>query len=118
MNIHTTLAEREKTHGSFMSHAELSQRLKNSLKDRQTAWLELYDWQREALEMICHKMARIINGNPNEADHWHDISGYATLVADRLMPTSKRGNNCDCEVCKESASTITGQDACKEDIKI
>jgi hypothetical protein len=40
--------------------------------------------QKEALEMICHKMARILNGNPNEHDHWHDISGYSTLVANLL----------------------------------
>ena len=111
MNIHDTLVEREKTHGSFKSHAELSQHLKSILKERRTAWEELYDMQREALEMICHKMARIINGNPHEADHWHDISGYATLVADQLMPKSMRGNVCNCKVCEETASTITDREA-------
>jgi hypothetical protein len=39
--------------------------------------------QREALDMILHKIARIVNGNPNETDHWHDIAGYATLVEQR-----------------------------------
>ena len=40
--------------------------------------------QREAMEMICQKMARIMNGDPNYSDSWHDIAGYATLVANRL----------------------------------
>jgi hypothetical protein len=34
--------------------------------------------------MICHKMARIMNGDPNYVDSWADIAGYATLVANRL----------------------------------
>ncbi len=40
--------------------------------------------QTEALEMICHKIARIINGDSDYADSWVDIAGYATLVANRL----------------------------------
>jgi len=46
--------------------------------------LELAADQREALEMIAHKIARIINGDPNYADSWVDIAGYAKLVSDRL----------------------------------
>ena len=40
--------------------------------------------QLEALEMICHKIARIVAGDPDFADHWRDIAGYATLVANEL----------------------------------
>jgi hypothetical protein len=40
--------------------------------------------QIEALDMICHKIGRILNGDPNYADSWVDIAGYAKLVADRL----------------------------------
>jgi len=39
------------------------------------------DGQIEALEMICVKMARILAGDPDHADHWDDIAGYARLVA-------------------------------------
>jgi hypothetical protein len=42
------------------------------------------DDQWEALEMIVHKIGRIVNGNPDVTDHWVDIAGYATLIADRL----------------------------------
>jgi hypothetical protein len=47
-------------------------------------WLNLTDVQREALEMILHKIGRIVTGNPNEPDHWLDIEGYARLARERL----------------------------------
>ncbi len=82
MNINDTLAEREKTHGSFETHAQISQKLK--LVCYTFSQSELSQDQKEAIDMICHKLARILNGNPNYHDHWHDIAGYATLVANRL----------------------------------
>jgi len=42
------------------------------------------DDQWEALEMIVHKIGRIVNGDPDVTDHWVDIAGYATLIAERL----------------------------------
>jgi len=45
--------------------------------------------QQEALDMICHKIGRILNGDPDYADNWHDIAGYAQLVADRLNGTER-----------------------------
>jgi hypothetical protein len=38
----------------------------------------------EALEMIAHEIGRILNGDPNYADNWHDVGGYSKLVEDRL----------------------------------
>ena len=83
MSIEETLAERQKTHGSFKTHAAICQVLTGVMRSRQ-GWEKLEDDQREALEMISHKIARILNGNPDTHDHWHDIAGYATLVAERL----------------------------------
>jgi hypothetical protein len=34
--------------------------------------------------MICHKIGRILNGNPNNKDSWWDIAGYATLIVKQL----------------------------------
>jgi len=34
--------------------------------------------------MNAHKIGRILNGDPNWSDSWHDIAGYAQLVANRL----------------------------------
>ena len=82
MTIEKTLKQRQKTHGDFATHAEISQKLKAVLWEND--FQELDADQIEALEMICHKIARVLNGNPNHHDHWHDIAGYATLVGDRL----------------------------------
>lgn len=81
--IESTLTERGKRYGSFDGHAMITQMVKRSM-DGHPGWLRLTDDQREALEMIAHKIGRIINGDPNYADSWHDIAGYAKLVEDRL----------------------------------
>lgn len=85
MNIEEILAERGKTHGDFKEHSKISQRIKLTLREQSKDWqIDFSHTQQEALEMICHKIARIVAGNPNFADHWRDIAGYATLVADEL----------------------------------
>ena len=83
MSIEETLRERHKTHGEFKYQAVISQHLKKTIHYYE-GHKELDPDQLEALEMIAHKIARILNGNANEFDHWHDIAGYATLVAERL----------------------------------
>lgn len=40
--------------------------------------------QRESLDLIATKISRITSGNPNELDHWDDISGYAELISRQL----------------------------------
>lgn len=84
--ITSTLSERGSRYGKFKDHAEVTQTLKAIIKSKMgSKWdHELNDDQREALEMIAHKLGRIINGDPNYADSWVDIAGYAMLVADRL----------------------------------
>lgn len=76
------LNEREKTHGSFIDHASITQGLKIAAKG--DGWHRLDQCQKEALEMILHKIGRILAGNPNHDDHWDDIAGYAKL-ANRLQ---------------------------------
>ena len=82
MTIEKTLKQRQKTHGDFATHAKISQQLKAVLWEHDFQELDVD--QIEALEMICHKIARVLNGDPSHHDHWHDIAGYATLVGDRL----------------------------------
>jgi len=82
-NVNEMLAGREARYGSFHGHASISQALKLVMVER-VKWSMLNNDQREALEMIAHKIARILNGDPNYADNWIDIAGYATLVANRL----------------------------------
>ena len=82
-DINETLAERGNRYGSFTGHAAVTQRLKTTMVGSDK-WHLLAPDQKEALEMIAHKIGRILNGDPNYHDSWHDIVGYAKLVADRL----------------------------------
>jgi hypothetical protein len=84
-DIDQTLNERGARYGTFTGHAEIAQRLKAVMRVYEAKrGCDLDPDQREALEMIAHKIARILNGDPNYADSWVDIAGYAKLVADRL----------------------------------
>lgn len=84
-NVTATLTERGKRYGTFTGHAEISQQLKAVMRSYEAKrGCDLSPDQREALEMIAHKIARVLNGDPDYADSWHDIAGYAQLIADRL----------------------------------
>lgn len=78
------LAERQTTHGDFTDNSRVMQSLKRIIW-AERGWSNLSDPQREGLEMILHKIGRIISGNPNVKDHWDDIAGYAKLCSDRIM---------------------------------
>lgn len=81
----TILESRAKDYGTFRDNARLAQALKRAMADHADDMGSLFaDDQWEALEMIATKMSRIVNGDPNKADTWDDIAGYAQLVADGL----------------------------------
>lgn len=82
-DINTTLKERGNRYGAFESNAQTTQRIKATMQETYN-WAAMPDDCKEALEMIAHKMSRIIHGDPNYDDSWVDISGYATLVAKRI----------------------------------
>lgn len=83
MTVQQTLDERGKRYGDFSDHARIAQCIKASFYAA-TAWDDLPDTHKQALETIADKIARILNGDPNYADNWHDIQGYARLVEERL----------------------------------
>lgn len=85
MGTEEVLNERGKTHGQFKDNAVFIQNMKDALRQHKK-WRELYLSEREALDMIVHKIGRIMNGNPHFPDHWEDIAGYATLVVKELKP--------------------------------
>ena len=91
------LAERGARYGKFLDHAEITQALKSffhgdnlfPMRDEvseriMTRWNMMEHDQRECLDMVAHKLGRILNGDPNYGDSWLDIGGYCTLVANRL----------------------------------
>lgn len=85
-NIDETLAQRGAKYGAFTEHARITQNIKRAMADSPN-WDTIADPQKEALEMVAHKIGRILNGDPNFHDSWHDIVGYVTLVANELVPT-------------------------------
>jgi hypothetical protein len=88
-DVERTLQERGERYGVFEKQAEVSQDLKFTiaLHLKQRGKILRAD-QQEALELICHKIARIINGDENYDDNWVDVAGYASLVAKRLQGES------------------------------
>ena len=78
------LQQRGDRYGSYPTHALISQDLKATMQ-KYSGYERLSVDQKESLEMIAHKIARILNGDPNYDDSWVDIAGYATLIAKRLQ---------------------------------
>jgi hypothetical protein len=86
-NIPEILEARQKAHGNFEDHAEITQDLKQVIHNP-AFWHGLSKVQMESLEMIIHKIGRILAGNPNIQDHWDDISGYAALASKDIETNS------------------------------
>ena len=83
--IDNILDTRASDYGTFGDNARLAQALKRAMAEHAEDHGRTFtDDQWEALEMIATKMSRIVNGNPNKADSWDDIAGYAKLVSDRI----------------------------------
>lgn len=84
-DVNETLADRNKVYGkgSYADRAAMAQRIKDTMRDGLN-WGSLTPSMKEGLEMVAHKIARIVSGNPNHADSWHDIAGYALLVEETL----------------------------------
>jgi len=88
MDVDKTLEERGKRYGKFTGHAAIAQDIKAIMMGT-SKWYGLKPDQKEALDMIAHKIGRILNGDPDYHDSWHDIAGYAKLVEDRLNGVEK-----------------------------
>ena len=85
----TVLSERGSRYGTLMNNATISQGLKEILHNS-TNWEAMPPDMREALDMIVHKISRIVEGDFNYDDSWVDISGYSTLIVERLHLTLKQ----------------------------
>jgi len=83
----SVLSARAKFYGDFRDQGRITQEMKRILRSS-PSWHSMDGHMQEAAEMIVHKLARIVNGNPFYMDSWVDIAGYATLVVDRL-PTDE-----------------------------
>lgn len=77
----TLLSERGTTHGKFADNAHHGQHLREFFRST-PGWATAGEVQREALDMIAGKLARILSGQPGFFDHWRDVAGYAKLAED------------------------------------
>jgi len=82
-DVNATLQDRANKYGDYGDVATTAQKFKDEFREF-AGWHLLNTAQRESLDMIATKIARILNGDPNLADNWHDIAGYAKLVEDKL----------------------------------
>lgn len=79
--VDATLAERQSTYGNFEDVAFVTENIMSILaKVRVNGLDDLPNTHRMALYMIASKMARIVNGDFNHLDSWHDIGGYSKLI--------------------------------------
>lgn len=90
-DVQSTLDERGSRYGDFSDHAAVAQELQDVMRGKhryvdgeRPGWRRLSYVQRQALTVIADKIARVLTGDPDYADNWHDIQGYARLVEERL----------------------------------
>ncbi len=82
--IDDTLAERGKRYGQFKDNARVAQKIKSAMHDS-LKWQTLPPEMKEALHQIACKISRLLSGDPQYADNWVDIAGYATLIEQTLQ---------------------------------
>ena len=83
MNIKKVLKQREEVHGDYVAHSLLSQKLKDSVRLHE-GFASLSYNQKESIDMILHKISRVVNSRVDEIDNWVDICGYAQLIVNYL----------------------------------
>lgn len=60
------------------AHAEIMEAIAENSSRRMS------DEELLSINMIGHKLARIITGTAYDADSWKDVAGYATLVVNNM----------------------------------
>lgn len=90
MAVDETIKARHKQYGEYSVNSDLCQAIKDLFRVR-PGYRALLPYERESLDMIFHKVSRIVVGAEDGAppssrvDSWHDIAGYAKLSEDRVV---------------------------------
>lgn len=82
--VRGTLDARGRIYGDYLEQSRTAQTLKDVMRGT-PRWQDCDESQRESLEMVATKIARLLHGDPNHLDSWHDITGYSQLVVDALV---------------------------------
>ena len=83
MGPNEMINKRQSSHGEFNNNSRCTW-VMLEIAQKERNWDKLTYGQKHGLYMILHKVARILEGDPNFADHWDDIAGYAAVVSQRL----------------------------------
>jgi len=102
--IEEALLERKNMYGDFEDHARISQELKHLFEIQlEEKGKKLPPYQKEAVDMVFHKLARVVNGDNYYIDSWRDIVGYMQRVVEILERTE---GSTDCTVTKFTVSGV------------
>jgi hypothetical protein len=82
-DVSNTIAVRSSNYGLYVEQAAVELQIKQAFENTPN-WSKLKPDARCALDMIATKASRILTGKPDLHDSWHDIQGYAKLIADRI----------------------------------
>jgi len=90
MSLEDTLKERGGQHGKFADNAQMTDDFDRLVRTGPN-YSRLSCIQKVALYIILHKVSRVVCGDPNHTDHWHDIGGYAKLAEDEAKTKGVHG---------------------------
>jgi hypothetical protein len=77
---------RDDQHGGMEAVGLVAQSMKGVMRDCRN-WHRLDCGHQEALDMIAHKIARILSGaDPHDPQHWEDVAGYAQAAMRGRQP--------------------------------
>ena len=78
-DVDSTLNKRGERYGNYSDVASTTQQLM-AIVECGANYEHLNAEQKTSLFMICNKIARAVNGDPQYFDNYRDIAGYATLA--------------------------------------
>ena len=89
-DIAETLAQRGSAYGDFREQGRITQNLKRAMQDSPN-WSALPAYMKEGLDMVQHKISRMLNGDALYDDNMYDIIGYTRLMQDRARQDREAG---------------------------
>jgi len=76
-----TIPNRDEQHGGLEAVGGVSRRIKDIMQLSGRNWHRLTPGEQEALDIIAHKIGRILSGaDPHDPEHWRDVAGYAVAA--------------------------------------
>lgn len=88
-DVNELIKSRAKFRGDFEDVANVNQDLLQFCSFRRRYKDVALDVELTALQMIMHKIARILTANGYDEDSWKDVAGYATLVVNHYKQSNE-----------------------------